>query len=405
MQLEKRKRFIINVLYFAIILGIVVLLTRYALGVLAPFLVALAVAFLLKPAVRFFCEKLRIPRWFSGLLFVVLFYALVGFLLTILGVQLFGTAKAFFLKLPSLYTGSIAPWMDGLFASAQEFADKLDPNASAAYNALSSNLTSSLGETVSGVSKSVVSWGTNITLKAPGFLLDLLITVIATVFLTIDYPKVKAFIMRQFKPHTQEILYNARVQLGRTLWSYTRSYALILVITFAEIALGLTIIGIRGAVGIAALIAVFDILPVVGSGLVLLPWTVFLLVTGDIAHGIGLGILYVVVIVVRQIMEPKIVGDRVGLHPIVTLLSMVLGTYLFGGIGLLGLPITVALIHALTKQGVIHLYRLADEPVPPEESEPEAPPTENAAPDEPVAPKEQPARAEKKSRTTRKGAK
>ena len=113
--------------------------------------------------------------------------------------------------------------------------------------------------------------------------------------------------------------------------------------------------------GIAVAIAIFDILPVVGSGLVLLPWTVFSLIKGDLVTGIGLAVLYVVVIIVRQIVEPKIVGDRVGLHPLVTLMSMVIGSYLFGGIGLLGLPITIALIHALNKQGAIHLYKLSDD--------------------------------------------
>ena len=170
--------------------------------------------------------------------------------------------------------------------------------------------------------------------------------------------------MRQLPVRICDLVHNARVQLGRTLWSYTRSYAMILAITFGEIALGLSIIGVNNAFGIAILIALFDILPVVGSGLVLLPWAVFTLFSGDLGTGIGLLVLYIVVIVVRQIMEPKIVGDRVGLHPLVTLLSMVLGTYLFGGIGLLGLPITIALLHALNKQGAIHLYKLSDDPEP-----------------------------------------
>ena len=364
MKLEKRKQFIVNFLYFAIILGVVVLLTRYALGVLMPFIVALLVSLLLKPFVAFFNEKFKIPRSIAGIVLVVLFYALVGFLLTVIGVQLFAAAKSFFLLLPSLYTNTIAPWFDHLFVSLQAFAEKLDPSTTAAYNAVASNITNSLGEAVVNISKGVVSWVTNLTLKTPGFLLKLLITVIATIFLTADFPKIKAFVMRQLPVRICDLLHNARVQLGRTLWSYTRSYAMILGITFLEIALGLSMIGVNNAFGIAILIALFDILPVVGSGLVLLPWAVFTLFSGDLGTGIGLLVLYIVVIVVRQIMEPKIVGDRVGLHPLVTLLSMVLGTYLFGGIGLLGLPITVALLHALNKQGAIHLYKLSDDPEP-----------------------------------------
>jgi sporulation integral membrane protein YtvI len=364
MKLEKRKQFIVNFLYFAIILGVVILLTRYALGVLMPFIVALLVSLLLKPAVAFFHEKLKLPRSIAGIVLVVLFYALVGFLLSVIGVQLFAAAKSFFLLLPSLYTNTIEPWFERLFVSLQAFVEKLDPSTATTYNAVVSNVTNSLGGTVVNISKAVVSWVTNLTLKAPGFLLKLLITVIATIFLTADFPRIKAFVMRQLPVRICDLLHNARVQLGRTLWSYTRSYAMILAITFVEIGLGLSIIGVNNAFGIAILIALFDILPVVGSGLVLLPWAIFTLFAGNLPTGIGLLVLYVVVIVVRQIMEPKIVGDRVGLHPLVTLLSMVLGTYLFGGIGLLGLPITVALLHALNKQGAIHLYKLSDDPEP-----------------------------------------
>ena len=131
MKLEKRKQFIVNFLYFAIILGVVVLLTRYALGVLMPFIVALLVSLLLKPAVAFFNEKFKIPRSIAGIVLVVLFYALVGLLLTVIGIQLFSAAKSFFLTLPSLYADSFVPWMNRAFVSLQEFAGHLDPDAAA----------------------------------------------------------------------------------------------------------------------------------------------------------------------------------------------------------------------------------------------------------------------------------
>lgn len=405
MKLEKRRQFIINFLYFAIILGIVILLVKYALGVLMPFLVALIISLLLKPAVTFFHEKLKLPRGLTSIVFVVLFYLLLGSLLIIIGVQLFAAAKSFFMTLPSLYTNTIVPWMSSLFTSLKEFAGHLDPEAATAYNMVSANVTSSLGETVVNISKQVVTGVTNFTLKAPRFLLNLLITVIATIFLTVDFPKVKEFVMRQLSVRWRDLLHYARVQLGRTLWSYTRSYAMILMITFAEIAIGLTILGVKNAVGIAVAVAIFDVLPVVGSGLILIPWTVFTLISGDLVTGIGLGTLYVVVLVVRQIVEPKIVGDRVGLHPLVTLLSMVLGSYLFGGIGLLGLPITVALIHALNKEGAIHLYSTSDSDAESSDEYAAATSAEPPTPDsEPAVPAAKPETPKKKEKTRKKSA-
>lgn len=378
MQLEQRKRFLINFAYFAVILGITVALTRYALGVLAPFLVALVVSLLLKPVVTFLREKAHFRKGIAGALVVLVFYALIVLLLVVLGVQIFTAAKSFFLTLPALYTDSVAPWLSARFADLQAFAAKLDPEAAAAYNVVASNVTSTLGQTIANISKTVVTWVTGITLKTPRFLLNLLISVIATVFLSIDFPKINAFILRQFSEKNRDLLHNIRVHLGRTLGRYTRSYALILVITFAELALGLKIVGVQKAFGVAAAIAVFDILPVVGSGLVLLPWTLVSLFSGDYMRALGLGVVYVVVIVVRNIMEPKIVGDRVGLHPLVTLLSMIVGTFLFGGIGLLGLPITLALLQSLQKQGIIHLYNM-EETAPAQEQTPVESAPEQAA--------------------------
>ena len=167
MKLEKRRQFIINFLYFAIILGIIILLARYALGVLMPFLIALLVSLLLKPAVGFLHNKLKLPRSVVGILLVVVFYALVGFLLIVIGVQLFSAAKSFFLTLPSLYADSIVPWMNHAFVSLQEFAGHVDPDAAAAYNIVYANVTSSLGGAIVSISKSVVTWVTSSTLKAP----------------------------------------------------------------------------------------------------------------------------------------------------------------------------------------------------------------------------------------------
>ena len=200
---------------------------------------------------------------------MVLFYSLVGFLLIIIGVQLFSAAKAFFLTLPGLYTNTIVPWMSSAFSKLQDFAAELNPDAAAAYNVVAANVTKSLGDAIVNISKQVVTWVTSSTLKAPHFLLNLLIMVISTIFLTVDFPKIQAFVMRQFSERWRTLLRNARVQLGRTLWSYLRSYAMILTITFAEIFIGLSIIGMKNAAGIAVAIAVFDILPVVGSGLIL----------------------------------------------------------------------------------------------------------------------------------------
>lgn len=382
METEKRKRFIVNILYFAIILAIVIFICRRALGVLAPFVAAFLVSLLLKPLIRFLREKCHIHKTVAGVVVVILFYALIIFLLTVIGIKLFTTVKELVLGLPTYYSDRLEPFLMNLFDSLERFAERLDPSAAAAYDVIAGKVTQTLEDFIVTFSMRVGSGITNVAIGTPGFLLNVLITVIATLFIAVDWPLLKEFVLRQFSDKTRQLLSDIRKHLGLTLWRYTKSYALILLITFIEICVGLMIIGVQNAVLIAVIIALFDILPVVGSGMVLLPWTIIKLIQGDYLTGLGLGILYVVVIVVRNIMEPKIIGNRVGLHPIVTLLAMVVGTYVFGPIGLLGLPVTLALIQSLNEQGVIHLYK--KKPRPPREEPPKAPP-EDAEPPAPEA--------------------
>ena len=128
---------------------------------------------------------------------------------------------------------------------------------------------------------------------------------------------------------------------------YLRSYSLILLITFAEAFFGLTVLGVEYSFIIAAISAAVDILPVLGIGIVLIPWAIFSLVTRKLFLGIGLIILYVIIVVVRQFLEPKLVGETLGLHPLLTLAAFYLGYRLFGFPGILIAPILLVLWRAV----------------------------------------------------------
>ncbi|MBR6609197.1 MAG: AI-2E family transporter, partial [Oscillospiraceae bacterium] len=141
------------------------------------------------------------------------------------------------------------------------------------------------------------------------------------------------------------------------LVQYIKSYSLILFITFAEIAAGLWLLGVKRAVLIAMLIAVFDILPAVGTGGIIIPWGIISIALGDVFMGIGLLALYLIVTVVRNTLEPKIVGEQVGLHPVATLMAMFLGSKIMGIIGLFGFPIALVILTKLNDSGKIKLFK------------------------------------------------
>jgi predicted PurR-regulated permease PerM len=140
------------------------------------------------------------------------------------------------------------------------------------------------------------------------------------------------------EPFTARIV-QLKKHCGSTMMRYVRSLALILLITFSELALGLTLLHTERPLLRAAGIAAFDLLPILGCGGVLIPWGIVALLGGDMRLGIGLLVLWAVIALVRSIIEPRIVGRQMGVHPLITLAAIFIGGKLFGFAGMLFLPI------------------------------------------------------------------
>ena len=172
-----------------------------------------------------------------------------------------------------------------------------------------------------------------------------------------DYDTLAQFISRQFTKRNNEIIQKIKQYISHTLFVVVRSYLLIMGITFIELSVGLSVIGIPNAVLIAFMIAIFDILPVLGTGGIMIPWVLITLLQGNYQISIGILIVYVFVTIVRNILEPKIVGGQLGLHPVVALMSMFIGANLIGVIGLFGFPITLSLLKHLSDTGTIKLFK------------------------------------------------
>ena len=134
------------------------------------------------------------------------------------------------------------------------------------------------------------------------------------------------------------------------LKKYILSYSLIMLITYLTLLGGFLLLGVDHAPIIALFIAALDILPILGVGTVLVPWSIFELVMGNRFLGIGLIILFVVNAIIRQLTEPKIVGKSLNMHPIITLMMIYVGYALFGFLGMIILPIISVILGSILKQ-------------------------------------------------------
>ncbi len=373
-KVTKRRRFLTNLLYWAAILAIVYLCFRYLLKLLMPFVIALLVAWVLRPLCRRYRKRFGSGQVYTALVAatVLLFYLIIGGLAVLLIVSIGSQITQRLSGLPALYTQTIEPGLRSLYASAEDLVSRFDPALESVVSRMMPDILSSLGSAVTRFSMNAVAGLTGVAASLPSTLLSATIGIISTIFMATSFDTILRFFKTNLPEKVTETAGYVVRSFRNIVMKYGISYCIIMLMTFGEIALGLLIIGKPHPVLIAALIAVFDIFPIVGAGLILLPWTVITFLQGNTLQGIGMAILYVVVIVVRQIMEPRIVGKQVGLPPLVTLVCMFVGTSLFGGLGLFGLPVLAAILTNLNEDPDVPI-RFYRKPGPEEDPQPDAP--------------------------------
>ena len=285
-----------------------------------------------------------------------MFYCTIGILFFLTGVKAFSAVRAFFFQLPELYTSHVEPVLNSIYRGFEESFLHMDPALLASLEELVLQFSQSLGQLVSSLSGIAMGWVSGAASSLPGLFISLLLLIISTFFIAADYETLTGFCLRQLSDRQREMFLLIKEYVAGTLLVCIRSYALIMSITFIELSVGLTVIGVKNPVPIAFLISIFDILPVLGTGGIMIPWIILEALTRNFTLSFALLAVYLFVTVVRNILEPKIVGTQIGLHPIVTLSSMFVGTQLFGVIGLFGFPIGLSLLRYLNEKGTIHLF-------------------------------------------------
>ena len=357
MEYEKMKKSMLKFLYISVIVLAVFILVKYGLGLFAPFLLAFIIAYLLKTPAKFIAHKTKIPYKPVALLLVALFYSTIGVLVVVLIVKLIASSANLIADLPSIYTRQIEPYLRSFFADIEQAIYRMDPALTEAMSNIFTQLVQSLRELITNLSLKVVGSISSYASSLPGLLIKLLLMIISTFFIAADYDILTGFVLRQCPDKWKALIFRIKEYVIGTLFVCIRSYMLIMCITFVELALGLSLIGVPNSILIAFSVSIFDILPVLGTGGIMIPWTIITALQGNYPLALGLLIIYLIITVVRNIIEPKIVGSQIGLHPVVTLISIFVGAQLFGIIGLFGLPIILSLLRHLNDTGTIKLFK------------------------------------------------
>jgi len=340
LDIQKQRDFLTSVAYWAVIAAAVYLAFEYLLPISVPFLLGILIAYLVVRISRKVCCTHRLFRLALG----ILIYILMGLLIALAAVKGVSTISGIIRWLPELYEKKLLPLATMCYNWGVETLALLDPALISALEMLLESLLSSLKSLISTLSGFAVDLVSGVAVGVPDLILSLLAMIFSTVFVASDYDRIRAFASEHTPQGVKKILRNVRIYLTDTLFVVIRSYALIMLLTFTELSILFSIFGIEHAVLKAALIAMLDILPILGTGGIMIPWAIISLVLGYTGLGIQLFVIYGIVTVVRNYVEPKIVGAQLGLHPIITLVSMFIGLRLFGFWGLFGLPVGISFL-------------------------------------------------------------
>ncbi len=375
---ETHLRLIIHVVYYIMILLGFYLFMLYAFWLVFPFLFSFFVAMLLQKPMNYANRKIKLKKGFSAISLVLLFYMLIAGLISYAGVRLFNGLRGFFDYLtnqnPAEIIISVAERIPAMFGwlpeklhiridtSVGDFVERLSKGENTGvWSLVKDNVSLEWFKTpMSGLLTTVK--------KIPTALLAVVITIISSFFMTLSYDSIVLFIKRQLSQKRQEALSAVKRIFVGSLAKLLRSYAILMSLTFVEVALGLGLLlmikvdGVfeaRYLIPIALATAVVDILPVLGTGSVLIPWALYHLIMQNYGMGAGLVAIYAVILIIRQVLEPKLVASNLGLPPIATLAGMYVGLQLFGFIGLLIVPLLLILIKLLNDEGVIRVWNPA----------------------------------------------
>lgn len=343
---ETLRRYLLICLIILSVLVMAILLHRYApplladvlgfLGiVLFPFAFAWLIAVFTRPLVAFLHRRLRLPSTLAVLLTMIIGLGLLTVLLTALTVVIIDVTG----RLISNYSNQ-----ENIFSYLVMLLQQLS-------GYLNIDLTAPQTWAAAG---DLAGQGLNLLLylikATPALLLLLLVTLVAIFYWCRDEETVKRLLVAPFPRSKRRAVREAYDTASTVLGSYLRAQLLMVAISIILCIAGLSLMSMPRALALGLLAGGLDIIPILGPGTILLPWGLWLIFTGQHLPGIGLLVLLVVVIMVHNIIQPKILGDRVGLHPLVALAALFLGLKLFGVVGLFIGPLAAGLAFALFRK-------------------------------------------------------
>lgn len=323
----------------------------YIFSLLSPFIFGFLLSRLINPIADRLQKKLKIPRGVSAAMVVILTLAILIGIIGVVGYKLFDEIRNLYYQWPEIYVSmqegwkKISEFMSSLYIdmpdSVQDMVDNL-------YN----NISQQLSHFMANIE--VINNAQDFARALPKGFIWFIIFVIDMFFMVSQKDKMNGFIHRIMGEKKMAKLREIGMQFRIYLGGYARAQIILMFIIFVLITLILSVLNAPFSLIVAAATAILDALPFLGSGITLMPLAIIYFIDGNLKLGFGYVATYIAVTLLRRFVEPKLVSDKMGFNPILTLVSMYIGYKWWGVLGLLAGPILLMILISLYKVGLFN---------------------------------------------------
>lgn len=343
----KRNLYFCFYLLFALLFAYIFI--KYVLRLILPFLISFGIVMSLRPVINTVNKKTKISKKLISIVFVFIISALIALFVFFVFERILSEIRSLAEYLTE-NSEEIADRFTLFFKNIGEkipVINKFSDNTAGEYtlSLVLKTLESKLGEIAAALPDKIYKFASSL----PEVLLFSAVLIMSAVYACTDYDKISEELGKRLPKKCVAFWRELKMRLKNTVFKYLKASLLLIFITFSELLCGFLILGIGYAFLFAAIISLIDFLPVLGVGTVLLPWAAILLISGNYYLGTGLIIIYGVITIVRQLIEPHIMGKSMGVHPLLMLMAMYIGYGLFGVCGLILMPILSIIIYESLK--------------------------------------------------------
>ncbi|ULQ60436.1 sporulation integral membrane protein YtvI [Brucepastera parasyntrophica] len=324
-----------------------------AINVFLPFIIAFFVAALLNPLVNKVNQKLKIPRRIIALVLDLLVFLLIASLIGWLVYAVINEAISFATGIQTNWSDIVAR-IDSLSDSFDWLKEKLPPQAVEILEGFEESIAVFIQNTSKNLLRSVMSATTTLTTKTGSFLTGFIMAILAAYFIIADYNRMSAGIKKHIGQRASNYISILKSAVINALGRYLKSQLLLALTAFLFMFAALGIYGQPYALLIALFLGIVDLLPIIGTIAILVPWGIIEIIVGSFSKGIFLIVIGVSFFLIRKVIEPKIVGSQTGLHPLAALMSIYVGLRLSGVWGAVLGPVVLMLIISIAKSGIFN---------------------------------------------------